>query len=78
MTGTASILRQFGGLAGGRLVAAVLSFAWLGVAARELTVGEFADFALLLSVGAMVGVVADWGWPILLNEAVAADPRRQS
>lgn len=76
MTGTASILRQFGGLAGGRLVAAVLSFAWLGVAARELTVGEFADFALLLSVGAMVGVVADWGWPILLNEAVAADPRR--
>lgn len=76
MTSSSPVVRQFGGLASGRLMAAALSFVWLAVAARELTIGEFADLALLLSVGSMVGVIADWGWPILLNEAVAADPRR--
>lgn len=74
---TASRLaRQFGGLTGGRAAAAALSFVWLAVAARYLSVAEFADLALVLGVGAMMSVVADSGLPLMLNEALAAEPAR--
>lgn len=70
------LVRQFTGLSGGRIVAALVSFVWLAVAARRLPVDEFADLALVLSVGAMVAVITDWGLVVLLNEAVAAEPAR--
>lgn len=70
------LARQFGGLTGGRAAAAALSFVWLAVAARYLSVPEFADLALVLSVGAIMSVVADSGLPLMLNEALAADPAR--
>jgi len=69
------LLRQFGALSGARAVAAGISFLWFAVAARELPVGEVADLMLLLSVGAMLAVVADWGYAVVLNEAVAREPR---
>jgi len=68
--------RQFGGLTGGRAGAAALSFVWLAVAARQLTVPQFADLALILTVGAIMSVVSDAGLAFVLNEASAAEPPR--
>ncbi len=70
------VARQFGGLTGGRAAEAALSFVWLALAARHLSISEFADLALILSVGAIMSVVSDAGLAIVLNEAVAADPAR--
>lgn len=70
------LARQFGGLTGGRAAAAALSFVWLAVAARQLSVPQFADLALVLTVGAMMSVVSDGGLALVLNEASAADPAR--
>ncbi|MDQ6946419.1 MAG: polysaccharide biosynthesis C-terminal domain-containing protein [Actinomycetota bacterium] len=68
--------RQFGWLTAGRATAAVFSFLWLAIAARSLSLGEFADLALILAVGAILSIVADGGLALVLNEAVAADPAR--
>lgn len=70
------LARQFGGLTGGRAAAAALSFVWLAVAARQLSVPQFADLALVLTVGAIMSVVSDAGLAIVLNEASAAEPDR--
>lgn len=74
--GGSAVARQVGGLTGSRAVAAALSFLWLAIAARSLSLPEFADLALLLSVGAITSVAADWGLPLVLNEALAAEPAR--
>lgn len=71
-----AVARQFGWLTAGRATAAVLSFLWLAVAARSLSLREFADLALILAVGAILSVFADWGLPLVLNEALAAEPAR--
>ena len=68
--------RQFGGLAAGRGIAGAFAFLWLAIAARELTLSEFADLALVLSVVLMMSVIADFGLPLVLNEVVAAEPSR--
>jgi O-antigen/teichoic acid export membrane protein len=70
------LARQFGGLTSGRAAAAALSFVWLAVAARHLSVPQFADLALVLTVGAIMSAVADAGLAIVLNEASAAEPPR--
>lgn len=70
------IARQFGGLTGARSAAAALSFLWLAIAARQLPLAAFADLALLLSLGAITSVMADFGFSLVLNDAVAADPAR--
>lgn len=70
------VARQVGGLTGARGAAAAISFLWLALAARWLSLPEFADLALLLSLGAVVSVVADFGYPLVLNEALAAEPAR--
>ncbi len=70
------VARQFGALTAARMAAAALSFVWLAVATRFLSVTEFADLALLLTVGAIMSVLADGGLPIILNEALAAEPSR--
>lgn len=69
-------MRQFGWLTAGRATASAFSFLWLAIAARSLSVAEFADLALVLAVGAIFSVVADFGMPLVLNEAVAAEPDR--
>lgn len=68
--------RQVGALTGARGAAAAISFLWLAIAARSLSLPEFADLALLLSLGAVTSVLADFGYALLLNEAVAAEPAR--
>ncbi len=68
------LLRQFGTLSGARGLAAAVSFLWFALATRELAVPELADLTLLLSLGAMLSVVSDWGYAVVLNEAVAKDP----
>ena len=70
------VARQVGALAGARGAAAAISFLWLALAARSLSLPEFADLALLLSLGAVTSVVADFGYALLLNEAVAAEPAK--
>lgn len=58
-------------LGGGRVVAAFVSAVWLVVAARNLSVSAFGDLATMLSIGAIVGVVSDLGYPHLVSAAVA-------
>ncbi len=70
------VARQVGGLTGARGAAAAISFVWLALAARSLSLPVFADLALVLSLGAVTAVVADFGYALLLNEAVAAEPAR--
>lgn len=67
------LLRQFGTLSGARGAAAAISFLWFALATRHLALAEVADLTLVLSVGAMTSVVADWGYAVVLNEAVAKD-----
>ena len=62
-------------LAGGRILAALLSWIWLVVAARHLTVEEFGNLALLLAIGAVVSVVGDLGLPLVLMKHVTEDQR---
>lgn len=61
-------------LAAGRVVAALLSWVWLAVAARELPVGSFGDLALLLAIGSMSCAIADLGLPLVLMQVVAERP----
>jgi O-antigen/teichoic acid export membrane protein len=61
-------------LASGRVLAAAVSALWFVVAARELSVAEFGSLALLLGIGLMLAVVADFGMSNLLADVVAADP----
>lgn len=61
-------------LAGGRIAAALLSWIWLVVAARHLTVRDFGDLALLLAIGAIVTVVGDLGLPLVLMKQASEDP----
>ena len=70
------LVRRAGGLTLGRGLAGALSLVWLAVAARHLAFAELGDLVLLLSVGAMAAILADWGLPLVLNEAVAIAPER--
>lgn len=69
-----SLMGQFGVLASGRFMAAAVSLLWFAIAARELSIDEFADLSLLLSVGGMSAVIADWGYAVVVNESVARSP----
>jgi O-antigen/teichoic acid export membrane protein/glycosyltransferase involved in cell wall biosynthesis len=61
-------------LTGGRVGAALISVAWLAVAAHQLSVASFGDLALLLSLGAMLSVVGDPGYTMLLAALVPRQP----
>ncbi len=63
--------RHVASFGGGRVVAALVSGVWLVVAARQLTLTQFGDLSVLLSVGAIFGILCDLGWPLLLTDAVA-------
>lgn len=68
------VVRQIGVLAASRLVAALLSAALFVVAARQLDVRDFADFALLLALGAMVTAIHDFGYPLIVADHVKRAP----
>lgn len=62
---------QFATLTTGRIVASATSALWMVIAARLLSVDEFGDLGLLLALSAMLGVVADMGYPIVLTRETA-------
>lgn len=62
-------------LTAGRATAALISAAWLLVAARLLSVGEFGSLALLLTSGMIAGAIADAGLASEITDLVAASPR---
>lgn len=62
------------GLAGGRLAAALLSWLWLILAARQLSLAEFGDLALLLALGSIFSVIADLGLPLIVMQQSAKQP----
>lgn len=74
------MLQQAGILTLGRALAALVSLVWFIIASRFLDVPAFGDLMLLLSVGAIMAVVTDGGFALLLNEAVSRAPEsaRQS
>lgn len=63
--------RQTAVIAGGRIFAAGLSALWLVVAARELTLDEFSDLALVLALGSALFFLTDAGYSTLLSAHVA-------
>lgn len=63
--------RQTAVIAAGRVVAAGLSALWFVIAARQLTLGEFSDLALVLAVGSALYFLADAGYSPLLSVHVA-------
>ncbi len=68
------VLQQALGLGGSKVLAAILSAAWLIVAARSLPMRQFADLLLLLALGLMLAAFADCGLPLLLVAGIAQDP----
>lgn len=58
-------------LAAGRIVAALLSAAWLAIAARHLPLSQFSDLALVVALGSVVFFVSDPGTSVLLSAHVA-------
>lgn len=64
-------LRSSAALAVGRGGAALVSAAWFVVLARLLSPNELGDLALLLSLGAVLGVLGDLGITVLVQERVA-------
>jgi O-antigen/teichoic acid export membrane protein len=65
------LARQVASFGGGRVVASLLSAAWLVLAARRLPLAQFGDLSVLLSVGAIFAILSDLGWPLLVTDAVA-------
>jgi O-antigen/teichoic acid export membrane protein len=57
----------------GRGLAALVSAIWFVVAARLLSLSDFGELALLISLGLMTSIVGDLGLTNLLSEEVAVD-----
>lgn len=72
--GRHSFLRQLARLGVGRLGGAIASALWFVVVVHHLTKTDVGDLALLLSLGAMFGLLADGGYSIVLQAVVAASP----
>jgi O-antigen/teichoic acid export membrane protein len=72
--GRHSFLRQLGRLGAGRIGGAIASALWFVVVVHHLTKTDVGDLALLLSLGAMFGLLADGGYSIVLQAVVAEAP----
>jgi O-antigen/teichoic acid export membrane protein len=59
-------------LAIGRAASGLLATAWLGIAAHQLTVYQFGQVTLVLSLGSLVSIGTDLGIPLALSK-VACD-----
>ncbi|MGQ0832766.1 MAG: hypothetical protein ACT4OV_13925 [Microthrixaceae bacterium] len=68
--------RAASSLIGGRLVGALFASAWLVLAARALAPADFGRLAVVIGVGTVAAVVVEGGYPLLVAEAVGAEPRR--
>jgi O-antigen/teichoic acid export membrane protein len=66
--------RELVRLGAGRIGGAIGSAIWFVVVVHHLGESEVGDLALLLSLGAMFGLLADGGYSIVLQAVVAADP----
>ncbi len=67
--------RAASSLISGRLVGALFSSAWLVLAARALAPEDFGRLAVVIGVGTVAAVVVEGGYPLLVAEAVGAEPR---
>jgi O-antigen/teichoic acid export membrane protein len=69
-----SFLRELGRLGAGRVGGAMASALWFVVVVHHLSKNDVGDLALLLSLGAMFGILADGGYSIVLQAVVADNP----
>ena len=69
-----TFLHQLGRLGAGRIGGAVASALWFVVVVHHLGPSDVGDLALLLSLGAMFGLLADGGYSIMLQAVVADAP----
>jgi O-antigen/teichoic acid export membrane protein len=58
--------------AAGQIFGKLSTLAWVVVAARQLTRGDFGAFSLALSIALLVSVVAEWGFDVVLVRRVTA------
>jgi O-antigen/teichoic acid export membrane protein len=71
-----AFLPELARLASGRIGGAAASAAWFVVVVHHLNQSAVGDLALLLSLGAMFGLLADGGYSIVLQAIVAEHPER--
>jgi len=69
-----TFVHQLGRLGAGRIGGAVASAVWFVVVVHHLGPSDVGDLALLLSLGAMFGLLADGGYSIMLQAVVADAP----
>jgi O-antigen/teichoic acid export membrane protein len=75
MTGNRrGFLHQLARLGAGRLGGAIGSAVWFVVVVHHLDRSAVGDLALLLSLGAMFGLLADGGYSVVLQAVVSAEP----
>ena len=72
--GRRAFLHQLGRLGAGRIGGAIASALWFVAVVHHLDPSEVGDLALLLSLSAIFGLVADGGYSIVLQAVVAAAP----
>lgn len=61
-------------LIAGRVGGALFATAWMVVAARALTATAFGQLAVVVAIGTVAAVIAEGGYPVLVANAVGADP----
>lgn len=66
--------RRAASLIAGRVGGAIFATAWMVVAARALDAPAFGQLAIVVAVGTVASVVAEGGYPVLVADAVGADP----
>jgi O-antigen/teichoic acid export membrane protein len=72
--GRRNFLHQLARLGAGRIGGAIGSAVWFVVVVHHLDQSAVGDLALLLSLGAMFGLLADGGYSIVLQTVVAENP----
>jgi O-antigen/teichoic acid export membrane protein len=58
-----------------RAVAGLLTTAWLGIVAHQLTINQFGQVTLVLSLGALVSIGTDLGIPLALAKVACDHPQ---
>ena len=64
----AHVGRMSAELAAGRALGGVIATAWFGIAAHALSVRQFGQLALVLSLGSLVSIGTDLGIPLALTK----------
>jgi O-antigen/teichoic acid export membrane protein len=58
----------------GRVAGALFATAWMVIAARALQPEAFGHLAVVIGIGTVAAVIAEGGYPVLVADAVAAEP----